>query len=158
MASTPNRVSPDSKFSDSLALINDNADKSVQDSGDLGAKFSTSASYSVTLAAGTQNSQPVGVTDSKAAYVAGRMQIVPRVDVFVDNDLNYLYLLAGYVGSSLSAGQANAMVSVSVARSASSGTAATFLVQIRNFDAAGHTYYVYVDESYMSSPPTGYFR
>ena len=156
MGLIPHRLSPETPYPDTVALLNDNFDKIVSDIGDLGGKFSTTASYSVTIAAGGMNTATVGVTDPRSLYVAGRLPITPRVEVFVDNNNDDNYLL-GYSGS-LSADQSNALVSVWIQRRASSGTVATFTIQIKNFGASPHTYYVVADESYTASPPTGNWR
>lgn len=156
MPQVPNRLQPDTPLADNLALINNNADNAVQDIGDLGAKFSTVGTISATVAAGNMFSFSVGVTDDKSPYSVGNLQIVPRVEAWVDNDRNDDYLFE--YGGSLSAEQQNALMSVWVARRPNPGNVAQFAVQVKNFGALPHTYYFAVDESYMNSPPVGNFR
>lgn len=157
MAGVPHRLQQDSPYPETLAQANDNFDKLVSDTSDLGAKFSsTYASYSVTVAPGSMHSQLVGVTDVRPEYVAGRVQIAPRCEIFVDTDANDAYLL-GY-GASLSGEQLLSFKSVTVERRPAVNAIAAFLVQILNLGASPHTYYVRVDDSYINSPATGYFR
>lgn len=156
MATTPHRLDPSNSLANNYALANDNFAKAVQDISDLGAKFSTVGSVSATVTAGSLYTIVANVNDTTNLFVAGRLQIVPRVETFVDNNNNDNYILG--LGGSLSAGQANAQVSVWIARRPTSAAVATFVYQIRNSDAISHTYYISVDESYISSPTTGQFR
>lgn len=153
MASLPNRLFPDTPLEQNLALINDNFEKAVQDIGDLGARFSSVASFSAFVPAGLLLTQTIGLTDSTNRYVQGSLQIVPRVDVFEDNDADDTYLV-GYSNSQ----SATALVSVYVQRRPSGSNIADFTISILNTDAIAHTYYVYGQNSYVDSPPEGNFR
>lgn len=157
MPGVPNRFTAETTYPNLVTQLNDNMDKVVSDVSDLGAKFSSGyASYSVTIPAGGMHSQLVGVLDNRPQYQPGKVQIVPRCEAFVDTDGDDNYLL-GY-GASLSAEQLASMKSVTVERRASVGAVASLLIQIRNFGAVSHTYYVRTDDSYMNSPATGSFR
>jgi hypothetical protein len=151
----PNRLFPDTPLQDNLALINDNADKAVQDISDLGAKFSSLGSFSVTIPAG-QTLYPytlATINVSNTSYVPGRLQIVPRFAIYVDNDMNSAYLL-GYANS-----QSNkAVIGTYIQQSPSIGSVADNAISIQNMDSVSHVYYVYWDESYVDSPRTGTYR
>lgn len=156
MTQIPHILNDKTPYEQTITLINDNTNKTAQDISDYGATFSRGVgSYSVTLAAGTQDSQLIGVTDDRPQY-QGQIQIVPRAEVYVDNDGDDNYLLGW--GGSLSADQSKAIVSVWVTRRQNTGDVADFVVQLHNFGSSSHTYYVYVDDSYMASPGEGAFR
>lgn len=154
MPQLPNRLQPDTPYPEIIALLNDNFDKTATDLADFGAKFSSGvARYSFTLAANSSFTQAIGVTDSRPEYKAGSVQVVPRMETFVDNDLNDAYLL-GYVNSQNNSCLAN----LTTARRPATGNVATYIAQHFNRDTVSHTYYVYVDHSYINSPSTGVFR
>jgi hypothetical protein len=156
MAQTPHRLQPDTPLPDNLAYINDNFDKAVSDINDLGAKFSSVGSASFTLATGGLQTITVDVSDVHPQYQANKMQIVPRMEMFVDvNDDDHIFPYGG----SLTLAQQQAVVSVYPQRRARTGFVAMFTVLVYNFDVSGaHTYYINVDESYFYSPQGGVFR
>ena len=156
MATIPNRLQPDTPLADNLALINDNFDKTVQDFGDMGAKFTNVYSLTVgPVAASSGAATTINFVDSSNQYAAGKVEFVPRVQVYVDvNDPTYVLPSGG----SLTLAQANADVIVRVAKSLSSIVTAVIVITIRNYDTNPHTYYMTYDASYKSSPPAGNFR
>jgi hypothetical protein len=156
MPTPPHRLQPDTSLADNLALINDNFDKVVSDMVDLGARFSSVGRIQASVVAGTSVCITLGLIDTLNQYQPGRLQIVPRLETFVDNDLNDNYLL-GYTNS-LTTGQQNVLVLPWPQRRPGVGDVADVGVFIHNFDVANHVYYCYVDESYMASPPVGNFR
>ncbi len=156
MPSIPHRIHSEMSEAEKWALANDNWDKTVSDVSDLGARFSSVFRYAVTLAASGVHTQYVGVTDSRPSVIAGKLQIVPRLEVFVDNDLDDNYL--AHLGGSLSASQSKIIYFPTIVRRPTTGTVAGFLVTLNNWSPDSHDYYVYGDESYMDSPSTGIFR
>lgn len=154
----PNRFTGDATWNDSMATLNDNFDKVVQDVNDIGVKFGGQGTTTVLINPNSPYATLVDITDTRPQYASGNTQIVPRIDAYIlnDNDENYRVGTGGL----LSSGEAKVMMSCTVAKTPSTGTnvVATFIIQYYNNDSAGHTIYVHIDNSYMNSPQTGVFR
>jgi len=158
MPQIPHRIT-DTPWEQAAPLLDDNFDKTVQDIGDLGAKFSQGmAIYSTTsLSPGSMNTASIDVTADPPDphIVPGRLEIIPRVEVWEDNNLDDDYLV-GYNNSQSDGCQVT--VWVQRRRSNDPDALATFTVQLFNNDSSSHTYYVKADVSYQPAPSTGNFR
>lgn len=160
MPSQPNRLQPDTSLANNLALINDNADKSVADISDLGAKFSDVFFTSITVAAGTWYRILVSLADDRSQYRQGLLPFSPRVDIWVDTDNTDNSLLHNPT-STLTAEQLNCLVTVRVVRTTYvvvPTNIGTFEIIIKNFGASSHTYYIRGDAWFMQSPISGNYR
>lgn len=159
MAQTPNRLQPDTSLADNLALANDNSDKAIQDISDLGAKFSTGASGSVTITAGTMAYFIIGMQDVQGAYVKDQLPLGPRYDVSIDVNDSGHFLPDGV---SVTSAMRKTVVTQRVFKTSRNNFAnekATYVIEIYNNDASDHTYYISVDAYYQqASNQGGVFR
>ena len=161
MAQVPHRLQPDTRIEDNLALINDNTDKLISNIGDLGANKTGGFSVTVNIASGGFYYIVVGVrsSDNFASQVNNTL-VWPMLDIFVDTDADYNYILPN--GSSLTTGQQQLMVTTRVAKTAETNFAdeiATVFYQLYNLDTVDHTYYLYGRAGFMPSNNdySGYF-
>jgi hypothetical protein len=158
MPQIPHRLQPDTPYPDTLALINDNFDKTVQDINDFGARFSSSASGSVTVAANSWIALTIAMNDVKGNYTKDKMPLGPRADVAVDvNDEDHMLPY----GSAVTTAMGMSIVTVRVAktsRNTSVNEKATVFIVIHNLDAAPHDYFFVSDTFYMDSNIEGVFR
>lgn len=155
MAQIPNRLDPTTSYDDNLALLNDNADKTIQDMADLGAKFSTGASGTCTIAAGGWFAFTVGMQDSIGIYVKDQFPINPRCDVWVDTQDDAHYLPDG---ASVTTAQGKTIVVVRTSKTSRNNFTtekATYFVTIHNLDSSPHTYYIACDNYYQQSSNQG---
>ena len=157
----PVKLEPTTPYKDVLAYINANFENVVTSVNDIGAKFSQSAAYStITLAAGVQTSLVLNITDTSKQYRVDYMSVVPRFQIFVDNNNDYSYLVAG--GGSLT----NEMINFTfgywqtrvVPTGSPTNTVAVVYALMKNNGASSHNYYITVDAAFTSSPVSGIFR
>jgi hypothetical protein len=151
----PHRLSSETPYDQTISLINDSFDKSVQDMADLGAKFSSVASGSFTLGTNSMNSLVVGLSDPSKTYVSGSTQIVPRIDIFIDNNNDEAWRFAR--------GASAAPIPIlctpgRIARTPASGDIAEYEFQFYNLDVSSHVIYYSVDSSFIQSASRGIFR
>lgn len=167
MAEAPNKLSPDVPLPDTIALINDNFDKTIQNIGDLGAKSTNIALVTFgSVAAGASFNNVVHMVNQNATYsgpivsatsnISGVSALTAAADVYVDNDnnANYLYPL----GSSLTSPLLNVLFSITQSYTTPQGTLATIVISGRNKDSSAHTYYFHLRASYFPAIPTTVFR
>lgn len=155
-AISPNRLQPDTPLKDNIAYINDNFDKTVQAINDLGASLFNEASTSVSIASGYTHHIFVPVIDTINRYTPGNTPIIPLVKIYIDVDADDTYIFP--IGSSLNSSQADSTVSVWSLNGYTSGAIGGYNLDIHNFSADTHTYYIYVNNFVFDSPNTGIFR
>lgn len=157
----PVKLNPETPYKDILAYINTNFENVVTSVNDIGAKFSAGAAYAtITLASGAKTALTLNITDSAKQYKVDYMSIVPRFQIFVDNNNNYDYLIAG--GSLVTSEMINFTFSCWQTRVVPTGsptnTVAVIYALLKNNGASSHDYYITVDSAFTSSPITGIFR
>lgn len=160
-AISPNRIQPDSPYSDNLALVNDNFDKVVSAVNDIGAKLSSTGVFNmITILPGSFVTLSTNILDPKNEYIVDRTTVIPRYQIFIDNNNDYNYLLPE--GASLTSAQKNMSFGWWQARVVPTGSPATTKAVIygiiRNYDAVSHTAFITIDAGYFSAPVTGVFR
>lgn len=152
--------------------INENFEATYSDLVDMGGSLSTTAS---TGGLATDPTAPpftkirtvnVSVNNSDLAlrgmYSPERTPIIPRVDIYVDNDLDSNYLWP--VGDSLSDSQKSLDVSVITPAGTANfaddeNTVASFYIKLENTSGVdAHTYYVYVNTFIYPSPHVSRFN
>lgn len=126
---------------------------------DLSGTFSSEASIpgGVTIAAGTSQAIEVNILDQLSIYQQDRLPVVPRLDLYIDQDLDGTYLYP--LGSSLTAAQVHG-ISVIMYQSKSTlnqveNEKATYVVVLRNDTADSHDFFFYFDAFYVPSPDQG---
>lgn len=157
----PVKLNPETPYKDILAYINTNFENVVTSVNDIGAKFSQAAAYStITLAAGTQTTLTLNITDPANEYTVDKLSINPRFQIFIDTDANYSYLLAG--GGLLTNEMINCTFSWWQTRVVPTGsptnTKAVVYALLKNNGASPHNYYITVDAAFTAGPQTGIFR
>lgn len=142
-----------------VSNINLNFDRIALDLSDRSGTFSTTATVpgGITVLAAQGHSLEVSVVDNQNIYQRNSLPVIPRVDVYIDNDLDGSYLWP--VGSNISASLKNSLSVVPiVARTLIDpidDEKATITLLLQNFDALNHTFYVYVDAYYVPAPDYG---
>lgn len=161
-AISPNRLQADTPLKDNLAYVNDNFDKVVSAVNDVGSKLSDVGTFSVVnVQAGNRVILTTNVTDPKNEYIADRLSVFPRYQIFVDTPDDYDYLLpvgtaiAGTGSTNMSFGWWQARV---VPTGSPANTKAVVYAIIRNYDAVDHFAYISLDVGYLSAPLEGIFR
>jgi len=141
-----------------IAKLNTNFDRISLDLADRSGSFTVGGSLlGYTIPSGESRAVEVNVLDQRDIYVVNKLPIIPRIDLYLGNDLNINYLYP--VGNSLT--QANVhgvQVSIIPARTvynAVTNEKATVFIHIRNADASSHTIYLYVDGYYVPAPDQG---
>lgn len=161
-AISPNRLQPDSPLKDNVAYINDNFDKVVTAVNDVGSKLSDVGTFSVVnVQAGNRVILTTNVTDEKDEYIADRLSVFPRYQIFIDTNNDYNYLLpdgasiSGTGSTNMSFGWWQARV---IPTGSPANTKAVVYAIIRNYDTVDHLAYISLDVGYMSAPLEGIFR
>ena len=157
----PHRFTGEITWEDSKPLLNDNLEKIVSSTNDLGARF-TNTGYQAypSLASNSFVTFVQDVTTSLPEYRFGFVQIVPRIAVYidVDNDEDYRWPLGTAVSSVAPNFKADISPAIYPATWSDPATVAMYHFTIHNYDASAHNIYVYHDVSYMNSPSSGQFR
>lgn len=140
------------------SVFNKNFDNIALDLADKNGRFSGTGTVSgLVVPAGGFKIIEVNVVDGLNQYVVNSMPVLPRLDVFVDNDQDGAYYYPG--GSALNASLIGLIsVETTIARTVFNQVTnekATWFCVIRNNDASPHTFYIYVQGFYLPSPTLG---
>lgn len=167
MAQTPvpHRFTGEISWEQARPLIDDNFDKVIQNTYDMGARISSSKTltFSSVTTGSTFRETIVLVNPSKTSSYSyinlaqpenGFTAAVPIIDVYVDTNSS-AFLWPN--GSSLTTAQRNLIIGVKKDLTAADGIA-SFTISGRNNDSSTHTYYVTFKVAYFPSPPTGIYR
>lgn len=144
---------------DDLRLLNDNFDRIALDIADRSGTFSNVASVpgGITVASGEGHSVEIQVLDVNNIYSFGKLPVISRFDIYINNDLDGNYYWPA--GSSITAAQmAEIHISAFSGRSVFNATTdekATNWLVISNLSASPVTFYLYTDSFYIPSPETG---
>lgn len=148
-----------SPIEEEIGNINTNFDRIALDLADRSGTFSSVATIpgGITVAAGNGHSIEVSIVDSLNTYQSGRLPVIPRIDVYIDNDLDgtYLWPSGGNISGTL---KGQTFVTVLNSRSVINqidDEKATTLICISNLDLFDHTFYIYFDAYYVPAPDYG---
>lgn len=155
MANLPGKIKDAQK---DVLLINQNFDDIRVALTDKSGNYTSTGTVSgLVIAAGGFRVIEVNVTDASAMYLINQLPFIPRVDLYIDNDLNGDYYYPA--GSSISPALAGLItVEINIARTVFNQVTnekGTYFCVIRNKDASPHTFYVYLQSFFMPSPELG---
>lgn len=141
-----------------MMRFNQNFDAIAQDLADRSGQFSSIGSTgAIALNTGNSVDFEVDVIDNRNIYEVGELPVIPRWDMFVDNDGDFTYSYPR--GSNLSPADVHGIgIEVSQSLSVLNGVEnekATLMVKIKNASGTNHTFYFYVQAFYVPSPDVG---
>ena len=137
--------------------INENFDKLSLDITDRSGQWSSEASGNVSIVSGIGKTIEVNVTDVRNIYQTGLVPIIPRVDIYIDNDGDADYYWPG--GDAIDDVSRSA-ITVSVLNGLSvynqaENEKATYWITIGNYDGFTHTFYVHTSCFFVPAPDYG---
>lgn len=165
----PHVLNPDTPLDANLALINDNFNKVVQNTADLGANLTSTTLLTFNVNATSTAAQTVAVISqgmtTNAAFsvttpqpVGSISSLAPQIDLYVTTDNSAAKLWPGGASSTLTSGELNFFISITAASTSFTNALTAFTIQINNRDASPHTYFVHAKAGYLPGAPTGVFR
>lgn len=141
-----------------ILLINQNFDDIRVALGDKSGSYTATGTVSgLVIAAGGFKIIEVNVRDFSNIYLVNSLPFIPRVDVYIDNDLNGDYYYPA--GASVSPALTGVIsVEMNIARTVfnqAENEKGTYFCVIRNNDSSSHTFYIYLQSFVMPSPELG---
>lgn len=139
--------------------LNENFDRLALDIADRSGRFSSTATVlgGIELVNGGVGTLEINILDQRNNFEQGKLPVVPRIDVFIDHDLDYNHAWP-YGGLAEAADIYGTSVFTLLSRTTINpidDEKATYFIHIRNDSGNTHTYYVYFDAFYIPAPDLG---
>lgn len=138
--------------------INQNFDEIAIELANRSGVFSSVASAgAIPIADGESIVIEVDILDPLSRFATNRLPVLPRYDLFIDNDLDYTYVYP--IGGNLTAAEVHGIrVHIHQSRVVVNEVAdekATIFIAISNDSGGAHNFYLYFDTFYVPSPELG---
>lgn len=140
-----------------LSKINTNFDRISLDAADKSGKFSSVGTTNFSLATGTSKAVEVNVLDGLALYEINQIPVLPRINIFLDNndDFTYSWPLGGNLLTADVHGiSVNMYQSKDVLNQVDTEKGTVWIV-IHNNSGTTHTFYLEIDMFYIPAPDVG---
>lgn len=141
-----------------IRKINDNFDRLSLDISDRSGTFSSVAGVSgMSLASGSSSLIEISVQDVKSIYEFGRLPLIFRYDLFINNDSDFTYSwpLGGNLSGAIKHGVDVTVFQSKTVLNTIEDEKATILVKIKNTSGVSIDYYFYLDAYYIPAPEEG---
>lgn len=138
--------------------INQNFDNISLDLTDRSGTFSSEGSVSgLVVSAGATKTIEVDVEDVLNQYVFNNLPVVPRVDAYIDTDINdnFRYPAGPSLTQTIIHNVDVVTLTMETVFNQTTNEKATYFIIIKNRDSVSHTFYIYTQAYYLPAPDKG---